>query len=191
MRTAIAMTLILAQSMLPVASAADPDLESAGQPQREFATAYASLANLKRNVAEAWASSGRFPPTYSEARFDGPIDGKYFTIELGSGRDDRYAAIGAIDARGSPIWVDHPDKSDTRLEPLAHLCQDLARPIVRREDLRDEVRSERRVSTRGDLRHAAARDEREIGSPHRVRVGRDLESCVLTEDGSEGVRTNV
>jgi hypothetical protein len=82
MRIAIAVTLMLAPSMLPVANAADPRPGAAAQSQ--FATAYAVLGNMKRNVAEAWASSGRFPPTYSEAGLNGPVLESYFTIELGS-----------------------------------------------------------------------------------------------------------
>lgn len=82
MRTAIA--IVLAHSMLSVASAADPDPGPADQPQRQFAAAYTFLADMKRSVTQAWASSGRFPPSYSEARLDGPIKGNYFTIELGS-----------------------------------------------------------------------------------------------------------
>lgn len=84
MRIAAAVTLMLACSMFPVANSADPAMGSAAQPQREFSSAYAVLANMKINVAQAWASSGRFPLTYLEARLDGPVNGRHFTVELGS-----------------------------------------------------------------------------------------------------------
>lgn len=83
MRIAIVVTLLVTSSILS-AAAADPGSASAAQSQREFSAAYAVLARVKANVAEAWASSGRFPPTYSEARLDGPVMEDHFTIELGS-----------------------------------------------------------------------------------------------------------
>ena len=84
MRIAIAVMLLLAHSVVPVANAADPEPEAATRSQREFATAYAVLANMKTSVAEAWASSGRFPHTYPEAGINGPVTEGNFTIELGS-----------------------------------------------------------------------------------------------------------
>ena len=83
MRIKLAMALVLAHVVSPAASAADPYREPAVQSQREFATAYASLAGMKVNVARAYASSSRFPPTYVDAGVDGPVMGPYFAIELG------------------------------------------------------------------------------------------------------------
>jgi hypothetical protein len=107
------------QTVPRMASAADPYLEPAGRPRREFATAYSRLASVKFTVAEAYASSGRFPHTYSEAKLDGPIEESYFTIELGTegmlevtfnesadpvliGTD--WAAIPTINESGDMVW---------------------------------------------------------------------------------------
>jgi hypothetical protein len=72
------------QTALPMASAANPYPDPADRPRLEFDTAYSRLASLKLNVAEIYASSGRFPHTYLEAKLDGPIVESYFTIELGT-----------------------------------------------------------------------------------------------------------
>lgn len=72
------------QTVLPTASTATPYPDPADRPRLEFDTAYSRLASLKFSVAEIYASSGRFPLTYSEAKLDGPLMESYFTIELGT-----------------------------------------------------------------------------------------------------------
>lgn len=52
MRIAIVVTLLVTSSILS-AAAADPGSASAAQSQREFSAAYAVLARVKANVAEA------------------------------------------------------------------------------------------------------------------------------------------
>jgi hypothetical protein len=119
MRKASPIMLILVSSIWAVASAADPALESATQSQREFAAAYALLANMKVNIARSYATSGRFPPTYLEANLDGPVKGPHFAIELGtegvlkitfneSAQPDlagtEYAAVPTVNEHKDIVW---------------------------------------------------------------------------------------
>jgi predicted aspartyl protease len=79
------------------------------------------------------------------------------------------------------IGIDDPDYSHTRVEPFGNLREDVAGPIIGRQNLGDKIRSERRVAAPLNLRRPVAPQKSKIGSADRVRVGCNLETRVLAE----------
>ena len=123
---------------------------------------------LLKNVGEWAVKTGEHPPT----------------IEGAVSRNDCQLAIVRVDASFAARRIDDPHQLRSGVEPLPDLGQQLTWSIVRRDNLRNEIGSEIRVSAPRNPIGVSETNERQVWRSDGVGIRPDLESRFL-EDQTE------
>src|SRR3989442_9081557 len=101
-----------------------------------------------------------------------------FALKHLVGGDDCLGAVGAIHTGQAALRVHDPHEPGARGQPVSHFAEDLPRPIARRENLDNEVGSERGVANGLRLGKTALTDEGDVGSADGIGIRRQLEATL-------------
>lgn len=97
-------------------SAAELDRGETAQLRRQVEAAFAVLSDMMGPVSEAFATSGKLPSTYSDAKLSGPTKLTYATVELGPEgtlkivfKDNAHPLLARKEMKAVPMSTEHGD----------------------------------------------------------------------------------